>query len=771
MSRRPFAAITAAEKLTVAAGLSVLLAAAALYPMFSSSEWVWKVVGTVPAVVFAGLLGRRLGLPRSLQPVLGTAFAFLYLCVTFGRDTLIWGVLPTGRTIELFSTLSSSASADVQRYSAPVPTTAGLVLLTAAGVGLVAVLVDLVAVVFERAAAAGLPLLMLFAVPSAVLPGGLGGIPFLLGALGWLLLLLVEGNERISRWGAPLRAALPGARAGGDDRGLGRVGRRIGFSALGVAVIVPLLVPGLDHRLIGGSGPGGQGKDGSDSAHTYNPITRLRDQLSLPNPVQLFQYRTDDPSPDYLRMTTLDQYNGFGWSASALSQLRDEARVQKGIKAPVGDGGPHQRLHARIQVDGSHLDVFWLPLPYGPTKVSVAGTWLWDPSSQTVFSASRTTRDLPAYDVEANRVLPDRTRLAGANLDAVDPSVHQRYGTAIPTSAYVRSLTAQVVKGAATEFDKAVALQAFFTNPKNHFVYDLNPSVAALGQDPLEAFLRGKHGFCEQYATAMAAMLRVAGVPSRVAVGFTKGALLKGSSDTYSVGTSDAHAWPEAWFAGTGWVRFEPTPSASGAIVPDYSKPASVAPVPGQGSDGGPKPTPTPTASGLRPEHSDLLRNEGKGGVAATSTRAAATRRTWLFVVVPLVVLLLLAVPSLFTLVRRRRRWRHPDALRAWEQVCDDAVDVGHLWRAADSPRAAAARLVRSRALADGADLALGRLALAAERYRYAPPGRRVTESGLAADVAIVRSALRRSCPRSARVRALVLPPSTVRWATERLGT
>ena len=95
-------------------------------------------------------------------------------------------------------------------------------------------------------------------------------------------------------------------------------------------------LPLVNKTLIGGSGHG-EGPGTSSSAQTFNPITRLRAELSLPSAVELFQYRTDDSSPDYVRLTTLDRYNGSGWSASPLSQRRDEAQVQKGIRSPDGE--------------------------------------------------------------------------------------------------------------------------------------------------------------------------------------------------------------------------------------------------------------------------------------------------------------------------------------------------------------------------------------------------------------------------------------------------
>ena len=156
------------------------------------------------------------------------------------------------------------------------------------GVGAVAVVVDLLAAGLRRVAVAGLPLLLLFTVPSAVLSDGAGLLPFALGATGWLILLLADSSDRVSRWGATLSAAT--ADSGRADPGLARVGRRIGAAALGVAVVVPALIPGLDGRLLGeGSGVGA---NGSRTTTTYNPITRLAGQLRLPEPVTLLTYRT-----------------------------------------------------------------------------------------------------------------------------------------------------------------------------------------------------------------------------------------------------------------------------------------------------------------------------------------------------------------------------------------------------------------------------------------------------------------------------------------------
>ena len=89
------------------------------------------------------------------------------------------------------------------------------------------------------------------------------------------------------------------------------------------------------------------------------------------------------------------------------------------------------------------------------------------------------------------------------------------------------------------------------------FGYDEHPP-AAVGDPPLVDFLvRSKLGYCQQFAGTMALMLRYLGIPARVAVGFTSGTWNDG---TWTVTDHDAHAWVEAWFAGHGWLTFDPTP-------------------------------------------------------------------------------------------------------------------------------------------------------------------------------------------------------------------
>jgi transglutaminase-like putative cysteine protease len=761
------------EQLTLASGVAVALAMGALFPIYQGSSWLGSTLGAIGVVAASGLLTRRLGVPRPLQPLVAVLLLSAYLLVVFVGDSLSSGIVPTSETGDALQLLWNQAQNNIQHYGPPVPVTRGLVMLTAAGVGAIAIVTDFLAVVLNRAAVAGLPLLVLLAVPSAVLPGGIGGLPFVLGAIGWLGLLLVEGSERVGRWGTPMRKE--GTQPGAEDSSLGRVGRRIGVAAVGAAVIIPWITPGLDHRLVGGGvGPGGSGgKGGPLTQQTYNPITRLAGYLDNKQRVPLFDYVTNDPSPDYVRMTTLDSYDNGTWKSSELRADPKKARVRNGIPTPSEDLGQHRKYTMTVVMRPKALSVRWLPVPYGPKKIDVDVTWLWEKRSQTVFSAGQTTADLQNYKVTGERPLPDRAALEAASLGDVTDDVQSVYQRPIDVDGYVSVLTSQIIRGKASEYDQAVAIQDYFTRGHG-FVYDLQASRALPGQDPLVAFLKGKHGFCEQYATAMAVLLRQAGIPSRVAVGFTAGTKQKAKNGNvfYEVTTQEAHAWPEAWFAGAGWVRFEPTPQASGASVPGYATP-----LPNVGS-GDPTPSgPTPTeSSGAKASASlppDILKRLTEDGpTSATQPSAAPTRTTApsFWVAAPVLVAVLLVLPFLLTMLRRRVRWADAGPLTAWEQVVDDASDVGWRWQSSDSPRAAAQRLTAGLTLSESAQQGLRRIAAATERARYAPPESQHRED-LAAAVATVRNALQAQARRSVRLRAILFPPSTLRWAGSALGS
>lgn len=753
-------------RLALAAAVAVALAAAALVPVYEGLGWVLRVLLAVAVVAGSCSLARRAGLPRLLEPVAGLLGLAAYVCAVFARSTLAYGVVPVGATLRSLGDTLGQGLLDIEELAPPVPTEPGLVLIAVLGVGTIALVVDLLAVTFRQAAVAGLPLLLLFAVPAAVLPDGLGWWPFALGAAGWLGLLLADGRDTVSRWGTPLRTAGRGPVT--SDPSFNRVGRRIGAAALGVAVVVPALVPGLDGRLFGGEGSG-DGLGGSRTTTTYNPILELGGQLRLPEPGRLLlTYTTDDPAPDYLRLTTLDVFEEeAGWSSSELSaDLQDDA-VRDGIPAPI-DAAQAQAESISTTIDPGRIDGPWLPTTSTPTDIEVDGPWLWDQESQTVFSTRTSLGEVDgSYTVASSRIRPTADLLRGSV--GLPSEIGEVYAQRPPLAPFVQQLLDRTVAGKDTDYDKVAALQALFRDEANGFVYDEDADVPGFDQaGALERFLRGKQGFCEQYASSMGALVRALGIPARVAVGFTAGS--RRPDGTYEVTTDDAHAWPEVWFSGAGWVRFEPTPRNTQVTTPGYTQPPDEAPVTDEPSAAPVEPAAPESAAPADPNAID--RGSDLDQAAGSSSGGGLSRGAVVVLAVVTGLLALAAVPALLALLRRRRRWAVPSPLAAWAQVHDDAVDVGHLWRPADSPRAAAAQLGASRALPPAAVEALDRLAGAAELARYArPSGSAVDAAGLSSDVHQVREALLAGASRRQGLQARFAPPSTLRAVSARLGS
>ena len=116
-------------------------------------------------------------------------------------------------------------------------------------------------------------------------------------------------------------------------------------------------------------------------------------------------------------------------------------------------------------------------------------------------------------------------------------------------------IAGRVTGSAEGPYAAVLALESWFRQ-RGGFVYDEQPPNTE--GPPLVSFAtRTKAGYCQHYAGAMAVMLRLLGVPARVAVGFTSGTYEDGR---WVVTDHEAHAWVEVWFAGQGWIPFDPTP-------------------------------------------------------------------------------------------------------------------------------------------------------------------------------------------------------------------
>jgi hypothetical protein len=128
----------------------------------------------------------------------------------------------------------------------------------------------------------------------------------------------------------------------------------------------------------------------------------------------------------------------------------------------------------------------------------------------------------------------------------------------------VRLLSREITAGIDTAYDQAVAIQSYL----RRITYDQFINAPPPGADVVDWFLfENRRGYCDYYASAMAVLCRVNGIPARLAQGYSPGEY-EPSSRTYRVRQLDAHAWPEVYFPGYGWIPFEPTSSEPVLVRP-----------------------------------------------------------------------------------------------------------------------------------------------------------------------------------------------------------
>lgn len=784
-------------RLPVASGLATGAVALTLYPLFQGGAWFWSGLAVLITVTVVGVLASHFTLDRRLVPLAQLAALGLVLTWMFaGEYTWGWGV-PTRDSVRALWLLLGAGFEDIQRYAAPVPAADGITLLTVGGIGLIAILVDLFAVRLRRAALAGLPLLALFSVPAAVIRDPIAWPVVLVAGLGYIGLLLSDGRERIGRWGRAVlvrrsrraaTTAAPGAYAA-NSAPFRLSGKRIGFAAIALAIVVPGLLPTLEPDPLFGFGVGGTGGGSGNTITIPNPVAGMRGQLVRQENATVLTYTTSDGEPRYLRLWSLDRFDGEEWGMAG-PRGRPEDRVSEGpLPAPPGLGPSVavDRVETRITISDEISRLNFLPLPYPATQVEVDGDWRADRSTLMVFSTRQEARGLSYRVISAEpRPTPGLLRAAGpAPADVVER--YLQLPSTLPEE--IVELAREVTRGAPTAYAKAVRLQEWFTKDGD-FTYSL--ATRGQGNSALVDFLiRNRAGYCEQFAAAMAVMARVLDIPSRVAIGYTGGNRVEGG---WQVGTHDAHAWPELYFEGAGWLRFEPTPGGAAgqgtARAPDYSEPPAETPGAERGESPATSPTTAAESAEGASEEGETRRNPREldpgfgGGPVEVEEGPPLSARIGLGAAALLLVALLPAAWRILTRLRRRRAWTSPPALAdgagrrmapaaaggpgtgraavhaAWAELCDVLCDLGMTRRASESPRALARRLTEQYGLGPEAAAAVHRIAHAEERLRYAPdPGSQAPHRD---DIRRLRRALAARVPRRRRLRAVLAPPSTL---------
>lgn len=754
--------MTAETRLAALSVLATLLTASSYGGVFRSGTWLPATTFVAVAGVLGCELARRLRVPRLLVPLGGLVGLTLALTFSFARDLAVLSVLPTPAVLDEARALVQAGLETIRSYAAPVEPDTGVIALTAAGLGLVAVLVDTFAATWRRPALAGLPLLGAYSVPAALAPAGTGWLAFAAGGAGWLALLLSDARDRVGRWGR----TLPGSgRTPRETAGpLGAVGRRIGVAALGLAVLVPATLPSLVPAVEGGLLPSGSGPGpgrGNSTVNVVNPILDLGQDLNRPDNRQVIRYRTDDDDPGYLRMVVLDDFSGDVWQPTRLRVPRSQTVID-GFADPPGLASSTATREVVTEISIQALESRWLPLPYPAVRVQdIEGEWLWDESTFNVFPGSEDVSLVEQdYTVESLEVMPSRVDLRGARApgEALD-----RYLELPDLPGSIAEAAQEVTDPAASPYDTAVALQAWFRS--GAFTYN-ERAPEGTGLQAIEQFLVDRQGFCVHFASTMAVMARALGIPARVAVGFLPGQQL--ADDTWVVGTHDAHAWPELYFEGAGWLAFEPTPAVQTGSAPLYTRPFTDPRDGGAGTSSAAPTTTSGAGSAVAPTgRAGVVRPEDRLGGGAAGSAETGPQVSWRAVLIGLAGLLVLLVPATVRAgMGRWRWWRAGDdpAARAragWRELLDLAADYRLSLPAPATPRRVRGHVQSAAVLRPAAEAALGRLAGAVERVDYAPTVGPVGD--LRADVATIRAALHDWAGWRRRLRARWAPASTVR--------
>ncbi|MGO4227817.1 transglutaminaseTgpA domain-containing protein [Arthrobacter sp. YAF34] len=762
----------------MATAVAVAVAGAALGFNGVLRGWAWysPVFTTVLAVTFSMAVLRSVRAPAWLVAAGGLAALTVDLTFIFFRQQSIAGIIPSPDTLSYLAKFLRRASETVLAESTPVAPNAGIVMLICAVLGLLVILIDALAFRLALPATSGLAILAILVVPAMVKPQSVGVLGFVGAAVGYLLIL---GS---SHW------FTPDARARADTaRNPGQLRRAAvtAVMALAVTLLLQPVIPGFDQ----GTFPQGSRLNPFGAATGLNPMISLGTSLRSPAGDGRITFATNAPTAPYLRSVTVDSFDGDSWAPDDRESTRRQGtgRIESGLDTAATE------VRVTTAVNTGLYTSPYLPAPYAPESVNgLTGRWSWDPATLSIKGVDTDSRD-QQYVVTS--VTPQLTAaLLAAATEPVRGIPEQFLSRPSNVPEIVRTTADTVTAKAATPYARAMAIQKYLRSVD--FSYSLQSPVQGgydgNGLSVLADFLTLKSGYCIHFASAMAVMARLEGIPSRIAVGYAPGRSTgatvavsgQGPLPEYEVDARDAHAWPELYFQGVGWVPFEPTPSRG--VVPAYAAEAATpsgastnerndALTPGSRSTAAPAPTaaPVPLPGAGAPAPGNAHPAQSLYGLGAV-----------------LLLALLVAAPRLVRSGVRRRRLRTADrgisgepgsALPVWAELRDLAMDYGVAPGASETPRHFSQRLRASAALgkpgaAEGAaQRAAASLTADFEREQYGRPSTAPGSGGTggnpaaadpadsaAARIALVQASLRAHAKPLVRLRAEWLPPSVM---------
>ena len=254
-----------------------------------------------------------------------------------------------------------------------------------------------------------------------------------------------------------------------------------------------------------------------------------------------FEDAVPEPKDRYWRGLVLHRFDGRSWSGIS------EPRIASGALKTIETSGDPVRYQVTLEPTRQHW-VFALDIPYH-----------WDLDSTFLGPQHQLARVQPIDQ----RIAYEAVSYPEYRIDRELHSVWRSRYTELPEQRNPRTaeLARSLRRAAGT--DEAYIRSVLSKFHDEEYYYTLEPPP--LGSDPVDRFLFDtRRGFCEHYASAFAVLMRAAGVPARIVLGY-QGGELNTMGGYMIVRQSDAHAWTEVWLPGAGWVRIDPT----AAVAPE----------------------------------------------------------------------------------------------------------------------------------------------------------------------------------------------------------
>jgi len=562
--------------------------------VFPDWEYLTSMVAVVVGVHAIAALLRYAGAGVLLAaPLLALAIAEL-IAIVYYRDTL-YGPLPSGRTLELFRIDIRLVVEQFPTAVAPVPSIGSYAVAAAVALAFAAALSDTFAFRALGRMEAVVPTGVIFVFTSAL---GTDRHRVAVAALWVGTALLTVAVLRVRHTSE--EASWMGARRWGLAAAFPAILVTFGLTAVVAAAVAPRL-PGAGEVALVDT----RNRQGSVT-EVLSPLVDIGAQLRNRGNLELFTVESSD-GPHYLRAFASPKFTGDQWEP-----VEEDLQPMGNRSGDVLLDGPVTNQIIRILGLGGNT----VPAAYRPVSVSPSEV-LWTESTHMLVLPQPSVLQR-GDEIAITSIVPrPSAELLRSATVANAPAGSTDLPDGVPQVARDQAISA--TSGATAPYEAAIALQNWF---RSNFRYDVTVQYGG-SYDAIEAFLRDRAGFCQQFAGTFAVMARSLGLPTRIAVGYTPGDLQ--ADGRYHVYGRHAHTWPEVWFDGIGWVPFEPTPGRGSPDSVDYTGVTPEQAVGGDGGDTGnaPQTTAAPVPNPNDPGVSTTLPAGGQpGGGAAPTTLA-----------------------------------------------------------------------------------------------------------------------------------------------------